>query len=162
MKKLLLLSVMLLVCVPGIYAQKSKAESALIAQAVNQVVSARKFTFVANRVLTSGGSQSALKQMNTMKISKDTLWVNLPYFGKGGSAADLGQHSNPLQFTTTDFTYKVEINKRGDRVVMMDVKSPVGSDRFTFTLTITDAALAKLLISGNNRTNMNYSGYIQE
>ncbi len=53
------------------------------------------------------------------------------------------------------------MNKRGERIVTMEVVSPAG-DRFTFTLTVAKGAMAKLLIAGTSRSNMNYSGYIQD
>ncbi|WP_297450370.1 DUF4251 domain-containing protein [uncultured Alistipes sp.] len=161
MKKLLFLSFALLLCTQAMFAQRNTAEDAMIEQAVNRVISTKKFTFVANRVLTSGGSQSALKNQNTMTVSNDTLRVRLPYFGKGFSAADTGSDRSPLNFVTTDFKYSFEMNKRGERIVTMEVVSPAG-DRFTFTLTVAKGAMAKLLIAGTSRSNMNYSGYIQD
>lgn len=158
MKKLLFLTFALLFCMQETFAQN---DAAMVEQAVNRVISTRQFTFVANRVLTSGGSQSALKNQNTMTVNKDTLTVCLPYFGKGFSSSDTGSDRNPLNFVSTDFTYAVEMNKRGERIVTMVVSSPTG-DRYTFTLTVAKGAMAKLLIAGTSRSNMNYSGYIQD
>lgn len=85
--------------------------------------------------------------------------LSLPYIGKEGSSGNTG--GNPLQFTTTDFTYKVEVTKKKDKIITMEVKSP-GSDRFTFMLTISKGIMAKLTITSSSRSPMNFSGYIQE
>ena len=121
MKRFFALSLMLLLCAPGAFAQS--ADDLMVEQAVNQLISRKTITFVANRILTSGG--------------------------------------NPLQFTTTDFTYKVEVTKKKDKIITMEVKSP-GSDRFTFMLTISKGIMAKLTITSSSRSPMNFSGYIQE
>ena len=80
-----------------------------------------------------------LTQLNSMTVNKDSLTVSLPYIGKEGSSGNTG--GNPLQFTTTDFTYKVEVTKKKDKIITMEVKSP-GSDRFTFMLTISKGIIA--------------------
>ncbi|MDD3108673.1 MAG: DUF4251 domain-containing protein [Alistipes sp.] len=159
MKKLWLFSLLCLFCTSSIFAQTS--DDILVEQAVNQLLGKKTFTFVANRIITSGSNQSMLNQMNTMSVNKDTLTVKLPYSGKGFSSSDLGS-SNPLQFTSTEFTYKVEVTKKGEKVITMDVKSPNGTDRFTFTLTVNKGVLARLLITGTSRSNMDFSGYITE
>ena len=95
-----------------------------------------------------------LTQLNSMTVNKDSLTVSLPYIGKEGSSGNTG--GNPLQFTTTDFTYKVEVTKKKDKIITMEVKSP-GSDR-----TISKGIMAKLTITSSSRSPMNFSGYIQE
>ena len=100
-----------------------------------------------------------LTQLNSMTVNKDSLTVSLPYIGKEGSSGNTG--GNQLQFTTTDFTYKVEVTKKKDKIITMEVKSP-GSDRFTFMLTISKGIMAKLTITSSSRSPMNFSGYIQE
>lgn len=149
---------MLLLCAPGAFAQS--ADDLMVEQAVNQLISRKTITFVANRILTSGGNQSMLTQLNSMTVNKDSLTVSLPYIGKEGSSSNTGS-GNPLQFTTTDFTYKVEVTKKKDKIITMEVKSP-GNDRFTFMLTISKGIMAKLMITSSSRSPMNFSGYIQE
>lgn len=157
MKRFFAFSLMLLLCAPGAFAQS--ADDLMVEQAVNQLISRKTITFVANRILTSGGNQSMLTQLNSMTVNKDSLTVSLPYIGKEGSSGNTG--GNPLQFTTTDFTYKVEVTKKKDKIITMEVKSP-GSDRFTFMLTISKGIMAKLTITSSSRSPMNFSGYIQE
>lgn len=156
MKRFFALSLMLLLCAPGAFAQS--ADDLMVEQAVNQLISRKTITFVANRILTSGGNQSMLTQLNSMTVNKDSLTVSLPYIGKEGGSNTGG---NPLQFTTTDFTYKVEVTKKKDKIITMEVKSPA-NDRFTFMLTISKGIMAKLMITSSSRSPMNFSGYIQE
>lgn len=160
MRKILMLCMTLLFCSPSLFAQQS-ADDVMVEQIVNQLISKKTVTFVANRILTSGSNQSMLNQLNTMTINKDTLIVNLPYSGKGFSSADM-DNKNPLQFTTTEFTYSVAVTKKGEKIITMEVTSPNGKDRFTFTFTVGKGILAKLMITGTTRSQMNYSGYIQE
>ena len=130
MKRFFALSLMLLLCAPGAFAQSGG--DLMVEQAVNQLISRKTQSLVANRILTSGGNQSMLTQLNSMTVNKDSLTVSLPYIGKEGSSGNTG--GNPLQFTTTDFTYKVEVTKKKDKIITMEVNSP-GSDRVTFMLT---------------------------
>lgn len=77
MKRFFALSLMLLLCAPGAFAQS--ADDLMVEQAVNQLISRKTITFVANRILTSGGNQSMLTQLNSMTVNKDSLTVSLPY-----------------------------------------------------------------------------------
>ena len=158
MKRFFALSLMLLLCAPGAFAQS--ADDLMVEQAVNQLISRKTITFVANRILTSGGNQSMLTQLNSMTVNQDSLTVSLPYIGKEGSSGNTG--GNPLQFTTTDFTYKVEVTKKKDKIHYdggeIARKRPVH-------VHVDDqqkASWPKLTITSSSRSPMNFSGYIQE
>ena len=142
-------------------ATAQSADDLLVQQAVNQLVAKKTFLFVAQRVIGSRISQSVLQAKRELTINKDTLTVNLPYIGKGASASD-NQMGNPLSFTSTDFTYDVEFTKKGGKIITMDVKSPNGTERFKFMLTINDGINAQLSITSATRSPMNFSGFIQE
>ena len=43
----------------------------------------------------------------------------------------------------------------------MDVKSPHGSDRLTFTIVVGQGINAKLIVNQISRSTMQFSGYIQ-
>ena len=150
MKKYLF--ILLAVLIGASSATAQSADDLLVQQAVNQLVAKKTFLFVA---------QSVLQAKRELTINKDTLTVNLPYIGKGASASD-NQMGNPLSFTSTDFTYDVEFTKKGGKIITMDVKSPNGTERFKFMLTINDGINAQLSITSATRSPMNFSGFIQE
>ena len=152
MKKYLF--ILLAVLIGASSATAQSADDLLVQQAVNQLVAKKTFLFVAQRVIGSRVSQSVLQ-------AKRELTVNLPYIGKGASASD-NQMGNPLSFTSTDFTYDVEFTKKGGKIITMDVKSPNGTERFKFMLTINDGINAQLSITSATRSPMNFSGFIQE
>ena len=131
MKKLFLL-LALSFWAAGLSAQKKQsAEDVKIMQAINQLISTKAFTFHANKILSSNAANQAsfLTHMNTLQVTKDSVVVRLPYVGQAFTSSDFGNNKNPLSFTSKDFTYDLQSNKRGDRIITMDVKSPHGSDR---------------------------------
>ena len=99
--------------------------------------------------------------MNTLQVTKDSVVVRLPYVGQAFTSSDFGNNKNPLSFTSKDFTYDLQSNKRGDRIITMDVKSPHGSDRLTFTIVVGQGINAKLIVNQISRSTMQFSGYIQ-
>ena len=132
-------------------------------QAINQLISTKAFTFHANKILSSNAANQAsfLTHMNTLQVTKDSVVVRLPYVGQAFTSSDFGNNKNPLSFTSKDFTYDLQSNKRGDRIITMDVKSPHGSDRLTFTIVVGQGINAKLIVNQISRSTMQFSGYIQ-
>nr|WP_310790322.1 DUF4251 domain-containing protein [uncultured Alistipes sp.] len=163
MKKLFLL-LALSFWAAGLSAQKKQsAEDVKIMQAINQLISTKAFTFHANKILSSNAANQAsfLTHMNTLQVTKDSVVVRLPYVGQAFISSDFGNNKNPLSFTSKDFTYDLQSNKRGDRIITMDVKSPHGSDRLTFTIVVGQGINAKLIVNQISRSTMQFSGYIQ-
>lgn len=159
MKKYLF--ILLAVLIGASSATAQSADDLLVQQAVNQLIAKKTFLFVAQRVVNVRVSQSVLQSKRELTINKDTLIVNLPYIGKGASASDT-EMGNPLSFTSHEFTYDIEVTKKGNKIITMDVKSPNNNDRFKFMLTIGSDISAQLSITSATRSPMNFSGFIQE
>lgn len=159
MKKYLF--ILLAVLIGASSATAQSADDLLVQQAVNQLIAKKTFLFVAQRVVNVRVSQSVLQSKRELTINKDTLIVNLPYIGKGASASDT-EMGNPLSFTSHEFTYDIEVTKKGNKIITMDVKSPNNNDRFKFMLTIGNDINAQLSITSATRSPMNFSGFIQE
>ena len=140
--------------------RRSATDDMVIQQAVNQLLAYHTFRFDVNRILTSGTSNAMFGSINAMEVDGDTLRLNLPYVGKGTISTE-NNMGNPLQFVTSNFTYKVSIGRKNRKVVTMEVISPQRT-RFTFTLTITKGNMARLLIVSAARSPMEYSGFIRE
>lgn len=161
MKKACIIVMLLLGAATLLWAQKDQASDELvIRQAVNQLIAFRTFRFDVNRVVTTGASNAMFGSINAMQVEGDTLRVNLPYIGNQTISTE-NNLGNPLQFVTTNFTYKTEIGRKNRKVVVMDVVSPKRT-RFTFTLTITKNNMARLLIVSAARSPMEYVGFIRE
>ena len=114
MKKLFLL-LALSFWAAGLSAQKKQsAEDVKIMQAINQLISTKAFTFHANKILSSNAANQAsfLTHMNTLQVTKDSVVVRLPYVGQAFTSSDFGNNKNPLSFTSKDFTYDLQSNKR--------------------------------------------------
>ena len=158
MKKILATLLLLIGIAPIVSAQSLDDQT--VQRIVNQLVGARTYKFQATRILSSGGSQSSLSAMKTMTVNKDTLTLNLPYFGKGGSSAD-AQIGNPLQFTTKNFTYKAEPGNKGGIIVRIEAVSP-NNDRFTITMSLPKGNMGKLTLTSASRSTMEFSGFLVE
>ncbi len=91
-----------------------KAKQAKQEKAVKGKIDSNKYTFIANYVTPLAGTQRYLNT-NTydIKVSKDSVQVYLPYFGRVYMNAPVAGADGGMKFTSTKFDYKVKQKKSG-------------------------------------------------
>jgi len=149
----------LTVSAPSSRAQRQAAK----AQDVKRMVENVNYVFKANYVSPQRGGSHMLTSDYDLKVSKDTLNVFLPYFGRA-YVAPVDPTEGGIQFKTTKFDYKAKTNKKGGWDVVITPKGRNAADMTdvqTFRLSITSSGYATLNVISSNRDPISFDGYIE-
>lgn len=167
MKRLAILWV-LLISVSAVQAQetgkKSRKElkNEKIAQQmaeVKAIVESRNFIFDARTANPMNGSTINLSTDYHLKISNDSVYSYLPYYGVAYSAASYGGINSPMNFSHSVEEYSSELTKNG---YMVKFKTRNGSDLISCTLHISVTGSSTLSVSSMNRQSISYFGDIRK
>lgn len=125
---------------------------------VGQAVSDDRWIFRTNRVMPQSGRTRNVTGIYEVRCTKDTLVVQLPYFGRAFSGAATMSTQSPLDFRSTDFTINKKENDKGkwDVVIKPNDYREVQSMTFTFF----NNGSAQLNVQLTNRTPISFSGNV--
>jgi hypothetical protein len=125
--------------------------------AIIQAINSDQWNFDAHYVMPAFGRSRDIRGSYSVKCSKDTLTVVLPYFGKMNSPGSI-DNQNPLDFRSTDFSLKKEEKKSGMWEVTIKPNDfrEVQSMDFTFY----DNGTARLNIVLLNRSAISFTGNV--
>lgn len=126
-------------------------------QEVTQLVGSQHFSFRAQSALPLRGRSRQLTSDYRMKILKDSIICDLPYFGRSQNAP-LDPSETGLQFTSTDFEYTKKDAKKGGwdiSITFKDVKEPR-----RLTMSISSSGYASIQVPGTNRDPIAFNGEI--
>ncbi|OQP39845.1 hypothetical protein A4H97_16625 [Niastella yeongjuensis] len=153
MKNHVWLAIIAFICLPALgWAQKKdrKAE-------IKRIVEAQNYVFKAQTALPTAGATRQLTSDYDFRVSKDTIVSDLPYFGRAYTAP-LNPSEGPLQFTSTDFQYTVNTNKKGGWNVSIAPKDR--TDPRELLMTIFENGSASMVVNSNNRQPISFNGYV--
>ena len=149
------LAILVFTCLPGIgLAQQQKKDRNA---EIKKIVEAQNYVFKAQTALPTAGTTRQLTSDYDLRISKDTVVSDLPYFGRAFTAP-LNPSEGPLQFTTTKFQYMVSNNKKGGWNVSITPKDL--TDPRELIMTIFDNGSASVVVNSNNRQPISFNGYV--
>ena len=100
MKPLINLIILTLICAGSAIAQNEKNNP------VKSAIETKHYVFKARTAMPVNGSPRQLTSEYDLTINNDSLVAYLPYFGRAYSAIP-GRTTDGINFTSTDFTYKV-------------------------------------------------------
>ena len=147
--------VMACTCVQQANAQvKANAGSALLSS-----IDAKTYNFIAQSASPLRGGLRQLTSTYDLRISKDTVVSNLPYFGRAFTAP-INPSDGGLMFNSTSSQYSVKAGKKGRRDISFNTKQ--NSDTQHMTLTVFDNGFATLQVNSNNRDTITFNGYVSE
>ncbi len=151
-----LLTIFVLLCFTGCSPGKevSTASKEEIAQAIG--VDAWKFT--ALFVNPQYGRSRNVNGSYLVKFNREKMEVYLPYFGRAYGGADVMSGRSPLDFTTTDFSFEKEQDRKGAWVITIKPKDYSEVQIFLFTLE--GNGRAELNIQLTNRSPISFRGII--
>lgn len=154
-KSIALLVIIALALLPGTGLAQNKKEKK--AAAITNMVEARNYVFKAQTALPSSGNTRQLTYDFDLRISKDTVISDLPYFGRA-YAAPINPAESPLHFTSTTFDYAVADRKKGGWDITITPKD--AQDPKKLTLTVFDNGSASLTVTSYNRQPISFNGYV--
>lgn len=158
-RKLAMIVGVCILSVTTLMAQNDKADKkAEKAAAVKAMIDEQRYVFKPQSANPMRGRTVQLTSEYTVKVSKDTIISDLPYFGRAFTAP-IDPTKGGIQFNSTKFDYKLETIKKGWQVT---IKPGDVSDVQRFFLTIFNNGSATLQVTSNNRTPISFNGYVVE
>lgn len=164
MKNILMLGLIILLTV-NVNAQEPQKKSKKLIRAEKEakkieetkaLVESKTFVFDARNVNPMGGRSMTLTTQYDVKVTSDSIYSYLPYFGVAYSAS-YGGTDSPMIFEEPFETCEMEKTKKG-YLVKVSVKK--GNDRLDFSFHISEAGSTNLHVSSINRQAISYNGEI--
>jgi hypothetical protein len=164
MKNLLIISI-LIFSVFTINAQEKKSKKELKAEKKAQqreeikiIVESKTFVFKANTANPMRGRTVNLTSDYDVKITRDSIFSYLPFFGVAYSAS-YGGTDSPMIFNHPFETIDFETTKNG-YLAKVSVKN--GNDRLEYSFHISVTGSTSLNVSSLNRQSISYNGNIEK
>lgn len=121
------------------------------------LVNSQNYVFEAQWVSPMGARARALTSLYTLKITKDTIIADLPYFGKAYSAP-IDASQGGIAFTSTKFVYEAKPLKKGWDIT---IKPTDNRETSQMELTIFTNGSATLYVNSTNREGISFTGFIR-
>jgi hypothetical protein len=162
MKRILLYTFFAIISLIGFIAcgaQKTAAEKEAQAAAIRNAMETFEFRFDATRALPTGFRTVNLSPVFDVRVSPDTVQVNLPFFGRA-FRAPMNPSESPYRFTSTNFDYNVTSGRRaGNWLVQITFKDVHRQVIFNFD--IWENGSASLNIRDIDRQSISFQGNIE-
>ena len=147
--------IMLTACSTSKFTSEQKAvKHALVTQKVRQAVDDRAYTVEMNYIYPQRMASRHLDYGYTLRISGDSIYSYLPYFGRAYSVPYNG--GNGLNFKGVMDYYKVTRTKKDCTDVVLGVKDD--GDDYQYTMNIYDNGTVSLGVFSRNRESISFSG----
>ena len=124
---------------------------------IQSLVESQQFVFKAETVSPLRGGTRHLTSDYELKVSKDSLIADLPYFGRAYSAP-LDPSKGGIQFTSVNFQYKPEMRKKGGWNVSIKPKDASGVQQISFIISSNGSATLQVISA--NRDAISFDGHI--
>jgi hypothetical protein len=163
--KTLMMMAILVICVLGVSAQETEKKSKKELKAEKEakkieetkaLVESKMFVFDARTANPMKGRTMSLTTDYDVKITKDSIYSYLPYYGVAYTAS-YGGTDSPMIFDKPFDTINMEKTKKG-YTIEVDVKN--GNDKLDFSFYISENGTTTLSVSSTNRQSITYYGDI--
>jgi hypothetical protein len=146
------------------YAQGNKNDKkAELAEIVKKVINSNNYFFAPRYANSSGGSFDVPSNY-TLNITKDSVTVYLPYYGRSqGQAPGADNNNETINFTWTKFSYVVNQDKKGnyDILILPPAQQALAmKDAKSLRLKISMDGSASLQVLSVNRSPISFDGSI--
>ena len=122
---------------------------------MKEMVQSGNFTFKARTAYPLSGRTRHLTGNYDLKLANDSIIAYLPYYGRAYTTLGVGQGG--INFTSTDFKYKVEPQKSGWDVI---IEPNDTQDVRMMILSISENGYATLRVNSQNRQSISFNGNI--
>jgi len=124
---------------------------------LKQTVESRHFEFIAQSATPMSGRTRQISSYS-LKVKKDTIDSDLPYYGKAYTAT-IGSTEGGIRFTSTDFEYSSKDGAKGGWDIVIVPKGV--RDVQQMTLSITNSGYATVRVNSNTRQMISFYGYVE-
>lgn len=126
---------------------------------IQEMLNSREFVFRAQFANPMRGPSRPLTTPYELKIDRDTLTSNLPYFGRV-YAAPINPTRSVLDFVSHRFSYKWTTPKKGRWELTIKIED--NQDVQQFFLTVFDNGSGTLSVTFSSRDGISFNGYLQQ
>lgn len=162
LKKILPLSLLALISIfHNGYAQsteRQEKENARV-EALKKIIEDQHYVFVAQSTTPMNGRTRQLTSTYQVKVTKDTIDSDLPYFGRAYTAP-IGETQGGIYFTTKDFEYSKKDGTKGGWDIIIAPKNVKNVDRMI--LNISNSGYGTLQVTSNTRQMISFYGQVRE
>lgn len=155
----LLLPLVMLVCLQGFSQSNAEQKKQDQYNQLKSEIESRQFRFHALSATSMKGMTRQLTSEYFLKMNKDSLSVDLPYFGRSFTTSypptDLS-----ISFKSTQFSYKSDTLKKGGWDITIVPKNQSNASKIN--LSITTSGYCTVRISSNSREPISYYGTITD
>ncbi len=138
----------------AVSAEEAKAKrQAELAEEIKEDMADRHFLIDVRQMYPQSAPAQTLASTFTLELSGDTLYSNLPYFGRAYHVPYGG--GDGLHFTAEIFDYKLRRVKDCWRTTFSTRHE---GDTYVYTIDVYDNSAATIGISSNNREHISFSG----
>jgi hypothetical protein len=149
----------MLICLHGFSQTVSEQKKQDQYNQLKSRIDSRKFRFHALSATSMKGITRQLTSDYFLKLDKDSLSVDLPYFGRSFTTnyppTDLS-----TEFKTTQFSYKSDTLKKGGWDITIVPKNESNASKIS--LSITTSGYCTVRVSSNSREPISYYGTIMD
>jgi Domain of unknown function (DUF4251) len=121
-------------------------------------IDSRHFQFHALSATPMKGRTIQLTSEYTLKLKNDSLFVDLPYYGRSYTA-DYGSADVSVRFNSGQFRYSADSAKKGGWEITIVPKNESSANKIT--MSITSGSYCFMNISSNTRQPITYYGTIE-
>ena len=154
-----LLPILMLICLQGFSQSAAEQKKQDQYNQLKSQIESRKFRFHALSATSMKGVTRQLTSDYFLKLNKDSLSVDLPYFGRSFTTnyppTDLS-----IEFKSTQFSYKSDTLKKGGWDITIVPKNESNASKIS--LSITTSGYCTVRVSNNSREPISYYGTITD
>lgn len=141
----------------GLQAQNKKNSEKNALPDISLVLERQDFVFTAQSIIPANGYTRQLNGLYDLQITPEKVVSFLPYMGRIYSPI-LNPDDGPLRFTSKDFVYTEQPQKKGGWSVTIKPKD-IRTVR-EMTLDVSNDGYARLEVNGNDRQSVTFYGYV--
>ena len=155
----LLLPLLMLICLQGFSQSDAEQKKQDEFNQLKSQMDARKFRFHAQSATSMKGMTRQLTSEYFLKLNKDSLSVDLPYYGRSFTT-NYPPTDLTTEFKTTQFSYKSDTLKKGGWEITIVPKNQANASKIN--LSITTSGYCTVRVSSNSREPISYYGTITD
>jgi hypothetical protein len=126
---------------------------------LKSMIDSKHFQFHALSATSMKGKTVQLTSEYSLKLNKDSLNVDLPYYGRSYTADYPGTDVS-VRFKSNQFTYSSDSTKKGGWEITIIPKNESKANKIY--MAVTSSGYCTVNISSNTRQSISYYGYIKE
>jgi len=160
MKRIAFAMVWALIALGSLQAQETKkSKKAVLQEKIKNLVDSQTFDFIAETALPISGRSRHLTAGYFLKVRKDSIIAELPYYGKAYEAP-MNPSEVGIQFTSVKFVYELTNVKKGGWDIKIKPQDASGTQELF--LQISSDGYASLQVTSTKRQLISFNGQIEE